>query len=283
VIELTDELWSCFDNGGRRETVAFDAVLALNGKVFRRHKNRRTIRVELGGRSYFIKIHDHIGWGEILKNVLRLRRPVITSEPEVQAIDRLQKLGVPTVSRSGHGWRGRNPARRQSFIITDALEGTRDLLELSNDANLPAMSTALKRLLLERIARIAATLHDNGLNHRDFYLNHFLVAERDLSDWRPGESVALHLIDLHRLQIRARIPERYVAKDLSGLLFSSLDAGITATDCVRFLKIYWGPQWKTRMRSSRRLRRIISRRAIALYRAEHGKEPRLPHGLASFA
>lgn len=60
----------------------FDAVLHLDGKVFREHKHRRTFQTELGGRNYFIKIHGHTGWPEILKNVLRLRKPTLSSIPE---------------------------------------------------------------------------------------------------------------------------------------------------------------------------------------------------------
>ncbi|MST95428.1 MAG: hypothetical protein EXS33_09225 [Pedosphaera sp.] len=39
----------------------------------------------------------------------------------------------------------------------------------------------LKRALLEKIAALARTLHEGGVNHRDFYLCHFLVKNRD---WR---------------------------------------------------------------------------------------------------
>ena len=36
----------------------------------------------------------------------------------------------------------------------------------------------LKRVLVQRIATIARTLHGAGMNHRDFYLCHFLTRDR---------------------------------------------------------------------------------------------------------
>ena len=48
----------------------FVAVEALQGEVFRELEARRTLRTEVGGQSYFVKIHRGVGWGEIIKNLL---------------------------------------------------------------------------------------------------------------------------------------------------------------------------------------------------------------------
>ena len=100
------------------EDRVFDSIMAVRGEVYRNHKNRRTIRVEIEGKRYFIKSHGHSGWMEIFKNTLRLRLPVLTAAPEWLGIQRLNELGVPTMRCAGYACRGRNPARMESFIIT---------------------------------------------------------------------------------------------------------------------------------------------------------------------
>jgi heptose I phosphotransferase len=265
---------------------AFDAIMQLQGEVFREHKNRSTFRAIIGGRAYFVKIHGQTAWGEIMKNALRGRWPVLTAAPEWHAIGRLEKLGVPTVNGVGYGCRGRFPHRRQSFIITEALEGMIHLDELPQALDRLRVGAseraAMYRRIVNELARISRLLHSNGLNHRDYYLNHFMIRDRDWSQWRVGDDLILHVIDLHRMQIRARgTPRRWMIKDISGLLFSAFDAGPTRHDCLRFLRRYWGDGWRERWRNSGLWRRQVLSRAVSLYRSERGRSPRLPAGLAS--
>ena len=69
--EPFDVLWKDQD--------AFDAVFALEGEVFRNIKNRKTFRIEVDGRGFFIKIHRGVGWREIFKNLLQFKLPVISA------------------------------------------------------------------------------------------------------------------------------------------------------------------------------------------------------------
>ena len=59
----------------------------------------------------------------------------------------------------------------------------------------------LKRILAGKLGQIARKLHVNGINHRDFYLCHFLYEVDSLDP-------SLYLIDLHRAQLRNRTPLR---------------------------------------------------------------------------
>jgi len=281
ILELSEHLREHLPRGGRG---AFDAVLALEGETYRRHKHRHTFRCEIGGRDYFVKIHRHTGWREILKNVLRLRIPTLTARPEREAIRRLESLGVATVRAAGYGVRGRNPARLESFIITEALGGMMHLDDAAREwAGLaPARRRRRHRRAIRELAIIARAMHGDGLNHRDFYLNHFMLPRREWRAIGRDEPLDLHVIDLHRVQIRDRTPPRWIAKDLSGLLFSSFDAGLESRDALRFLRVYWGGAWRDRLRRERLYLRHIIRRAVRLYRSERGRRPRLPVGLASF-
>lgn len=264
---------------------AFDRILALRGEIYRHHKHRRTIRIELGGESYFLKIHRRPGWGEILKNVPRGRVPTITARPEVKAIRQCQSLGIATTPVAGWGVRGRNPARIESFLLTNALKDMMHLDELAADW---AGLTGSRRFHLQQntirdVARIARAFHTNGLNHRDFYLCHFMLPRRDWRQWSPAQPLNIHVIDLHRMQIRSGVPQRWRIKDISGLLFSSLDAGLTARDWLRFLSIYFNQPWRDVLRGHRRFLAVTRRRAVRLYQSEHGRPAPPPAGRANSA
>ena len=53
-----------------QEKDTFEEIARLSGEEFRRVKTRRTFRIEIGGKGFFIKHHTGVGWGEILKNLL---------------------------------------------------------------------------------------------------------------------------------------------------------------------------------------------------------------------
>ena len=90
----------------------FDMVEALQGEVFRELEGRRTLRVEAGGRGYFVKIHRGVGWREIVKNLLSARLPVLGARNEWQAIRRIDEHGVATMKAVAYGERGCNQARQ---------------------------------------------------------------------------------------------------------------------------------------------------------------------------
>ena len=75
-------------------------------------------------------------------------------------------------------------------------------------------------------------MHQNGINHRDFYICHFLLDHTKL------DAMQLYLIDLHRAKCRKKTGKRWLIKDLAGLYFSSLDIGLTQRDLLRFMREY---------------------------------------------
>jgi len=253
---------------------AFDQLMDCEGEKFRHVKTRRTVKFERGGRHYFIKIHRACGWCEVWKNWLGFKRPVTSARMEWEAIDRLQALNVPTLNVVGRGIRGRVPANQESFVVTEALEGMISLEQLTQKwGTLPARQRILlKRELIQKVARVARTIHRNGLNHRDFYLCHFIVKHRDWSRWDPAESLTLHLIDLHRMQHRPAVPERWWVKDVTGVLFSALDCDLTRNDLLRFSRIYWECSVRELCRDRQGIIQKIYRKARRLYASIHGRE-----------
>jgi heptose I phosphotransferase len=138
------------------------------------------------------------------------------------------------------GERGWNPARRLSFLITEALEPSVDLETFCAGGGLAALGVAERRRLVARVAGLARTLHEHGLNHRDFYLCHLLLDTAPRWRARPPADRPLYLIDLHRLQQRRRTPWRWRRKDLASLCYSARQAGCNRRDEFHFLRHYQG-------------------------------------------
>jgi heptose I phosphotransferase len=239
-------------------TNRFGAIMRARGEIYRELEGRRTQRIELGGRGYFIKQHFGVGWREIFKNLLQWRLPVISAKNEWRAIRHCQRLGVPTLEIMGFGCRGVNPAQRQSFLLTSELTHVISLEDFCKDWRLTPPAAALKRSLINEVARSARLLHDSGANHRDFYLCHFLRDER-----APH---TLYLIDLHRAQIRSVTPRRWRVKDLAGLYFSSKDIGLTSRDLLRFIKDYRQAPLRTIFNRESHFWKRVKQRGDKLYR-----------------
>lgn len=215
---------------------AFLAVEALSGEVFRELDGRRTLRSEVAGRAYFVKIHRGIGWREIFKNLVSLRLPVLGAQNEWRAIRRLGEIGVDSMRVVAYGRRGGNPARQHSFIVTEELAPALSLEDFCLGWTREPPPVTLKRALIARVAGMARAMHRAGVNHRDFYLCHFLL---HLDPAPTAAAFRLSLIDLHRAQCRARLPRRWRDKDLAALYFSALDIGLNQRDLWRFLLTYF--------------------------------------------
>ena len=227
-IDMPAELASLFEGD------VFDRVMSLQGRIYRDVPGRKTIQVELGGQSCFVKQHFGVGWREVLKNLLSLRLPVFSARTERDAIRRLGELGIPTTPALAYGERGWNPVTRQSFLITQDLGDIVSLEDFCRDWPVNPPPLQLKRRLMLEVARIARTLHGHGMNHRDFYLCHFCLDRPALAQGR----VVLYLIDLHRVGLRDEIRPRDRMKDLAALYFSVMDIGLSRRDYLRFLAAY---------------------------------------------
>lgn len=240
----------------------FVEVEQLQGRVYRALEGRRTLRTEVNGQGFFVKIHRGIGWGEIFKNLLTAKAPVLGAGQEWLAIQRLHEIGVPTMTAVAYGERGANPAAQHSFIITEELAPTISLEDYTANWLEQPPQPALKRALIAEVARMAGDMHRAGVNHRDFYICHFLLhTDKPVtaSDFR------LSLIDLHRAQVRSDTPARWRNKDLAGLYFSALDIGLTRRDKLRFLRGYFKAPLRDVLASQASLLNWLERRADKLY------------------
>lgn len=240
----------------------FAAAFAIEGEVFRVLEQRQTLAFTVGGKRYFIKRHRGITWGEILKNLLSLRLPVVSARNEYRAIRKLQELGVRAPVIAAYGRRGLLPGQLESFLVTEDV-GPHTTLEdycLPWKAKAPAF--AEKRALIEELADISHTLHGNGVCHRDYYLCHFL---------RTNADAPLTVIDLHRALVKAELGERWAIKDIAGLYFSAMDAGLTRHDLFRFMRSYRRCSLRDTLVRDRTFWEAVRARAQRLYRRQHGQ------------
>lgn len=249
-------------------TDPFEQVFHLEGDEYRNMDGRRTLRFELLGQSYFVKMYKGLGWWPIIRSIVTFRMPpILSAKNEWVAIGLLKALNVETLTVVAYGERGKSPARRQSFLVTEDLAQTESLEEFCRDWPRCPPPVAMKRALIQRVADISRSLHQNGINHRDYYLCHFLL---DISEGRRSidpENFHLYLIDLHRVQYRKNLPERWRLKDLSALYFSSLEIGLTSRDFYRFLRRYYGMGLREVMNQHEKLlSEIVQRGAYLLKR-----------------
>ncbi|WP_275628397.1 lipopolysaccharide core heptose(I) kinase RfaP [Pseudomonas sp. 273] len=240
----------------------FVEVERLQGKVYRELEGRRTLRTEVDGRGYFVKIHRGIGWGEIFKNLLSAKLPVLGAGQEQCALERLHQAGVATMTAVAYGERGSDPARQHSFIVTEELAPTVDLEQLSLNWLREPPAPRFKRALIDEVAKMVGTMHRAGVNHRDCYICHFLLH----TDRAPTpDDLRLSVIDLHRAQTRAATPRRWRDKDLAALYFSALDIGLTQRDKLRFLRGYFRKPLRDILREEAALLAWMERKAARLY------------------
>ncbi|MDP2246621.1 MAG: lipopolysaccharide core heptose(I) kinase RfaP [Nitrosomonadales bacterium] len=247
----------------------FDGVMSLQGEVFRDVPGRKTIRVELQGKSYFVKQHFGVGWPEIFKNLLSAKWPILTAETEWSAIQKLDEVGIPTTPAVAYGVRGANPATLQSFLITEDLGDIISLETLCADWKINPPDRRFKRHLLIKVAELARKLHDGGMNHRDFYICHICLDNAKLAQ---GE-IYLYLIDLHRVGIRPVIASSDRMKDMAALYFSAMEAGLSKRDYLRVLRHYRQMPLRRIFKEELDFWCKVSVRAAKLYQKFHGKMP----------
>ncbi len=261
----------------------FDWFLTQQGEAHRTVKNRLTYEVRLGDLHFYVKRHLGCGWGEVIKEWYRFRKPVVSARTEWEGAEKLAAADVRVPKVLGKGERGSYPHAVESFVALEALENCESLEHARADW-LDVKGTrwiALKRALIKEVGAMCGKMHRSGINHRDCYLCHFLINRDVVRQWQEGDDTPLTLIDLHRVQQRVTVPHRWLIKDLRSLLFSAMEVGLTSTDCARFFKAYLGSDWKGQLRQNQELWKKVQQGALKMYIGWHQREPVLPKLLRS--
>jgi heptose I phosphotransferase len=120
---------------------------------------------------------------------------------------------------------------KESFLLTDDLgEASRlnDFLKVNGAVPCRGKVLETKKRIVENLADITRKMHSAGMNHRDYYLCHILMDNKE----------RLYVIDLHRVNVRDKVGKRWMVKDLAALLFSSLEVPVTHGQRLAFYKRY---------------------------------------------
>ena len=73
------------------------------------------------------------------------------------------------------------------------------------------------------------------------------------------------------MQIRTKVPMRWLVKDLASIYFSSLDIGLSKRDAIRFIREYSGTSAREAL-ENKQFWQAVNRRTKKLYRKDHGRE-----------
>ena len=221
-----------------RDKDPFEEVEKISGRVVRAVDSRRTVRFEVEGKGYYLKLHHGTEFKEVIKNLFSFRMPVLGADREWNAIHKLAQNGVDTMKGVAYGERGSNPLKKTSFIITEELERACSLRVYWNRVH-PSLS--VQRVLIDRVAAMVRKMHGCGINHRDCYMGHFLIREPFDGQHGKSEDLLISIIDLHRAIVRDgnHVPIRWRNKDLVELLFSARTVHFPTHNVYRFMRAYF--------------------------------------------
>ena len=238
--------------------------------------SRATVVLTRNGQTFFLKRHFGVGWGEIVKNLLSLKWPVVSARNEYHALRDLPQHGIRTARWAAYGWDGLSPATRRSFILMEGLAHVDSLENLAPGwlAGPSPIGVTARRALIRAVGRLARQLHDSGRVHQDFYICHMLAQGRQAVPVDSPAEIDLVLIDLHRAQRRCHCRRRPFVKDLAALAFSCMDLPLSQRDLFCFAKSYTGlDQRRDAIPKRRREWARVLTRATRLYERVHGKPP----------
>lgn len=252
----------------------FRLIDCAQGKVVRCKDGRKTQRYEINGEGFYFKFHDGIGWSEIIKNLLQLRLPILGARNEWQAINRFHQLGLNTMTAVAFGERGADPSRKQSFLVTEELTNVISLEDFMEPWAKTPPEPSMKRVLIKKVAQIVRIMHNNGINHRDLYICHFLLDINSVAE--NINNPRLNLIDLHRAQMRNKVPMRWLVKDLGSLYFSVLNLGFSKEDIYRFLAVYFQKPLRDIFSEHKMLLSLSKSKAKKLYIRDFKTAPAFP-------
>ena len=102
----------CFVREDLAECLVPETILdwgaEVTGQTVRAAIGRRTLKIDLDGRTFYLKLHTGIGLKELFKNWLSFRQPVFGARNEYQACRYLESVGIraPIVAGLEQRWAG---------------------------------------------------------------------------------------------------------------------------------------------------------------------------------
>lgn len=222
--------------------------------------DRVTVRLEahdpLTGQQHavYVKRHTRPPVRDLVKDWIRLRRPLVGARPEWEALQQFHEAGLPTMEPILLGERGGS-----SLLMTRALDGCEKLSDPRFGLSQPGVSSPERERLLAELPVLTRSMHRSGLHHQDYYLGHL---------FRRRDDGRLFIIDLGRARRLVPLSRHWIVKDLAQLRFSA--GGVTDDEWGEFLTAYLGHETDG---SRGALERAIDRKVLSI--ARHSAKHRL--------
>lgn len=156
------------------------------------------------------------------------------AEKEFHLAHLLRGRGVDTIRPIALGERRRHGMLLESYLLTEAIPNGLTLFELIERCILTGRMDFPARMrfhLTEELARLAATIHETGIEHRDLHERNIIV-QRQLDD-----RFRLFILDLHELRLHRKVDWSCASRELArmGRYFT---LRTSASDRLRFFRHY---------------------------------------------
>lgn len=204
-----------------------------NAPILKKNKFRSVARIELGNKVFYLKRHFW-PWRERLRSI----NPLLKKEDAKNEWDSmllLNSLGFNTMTPVAFGEKKKLAMSYFSLTLTENLYNAEKLEVFFPKHFKPPLNHEKindKRAYIKKLAVLTRDLHNNGLNHQDFYLGHILLRQ---------EENKFFIIDVQRMHKNTTISLHDKVKDLAQLTYSATGLGVfTKTDLMRFFHVYTG-------------------------------------------
>lgn len=222
--ELKDRL---FDNNGFR----LDQWLRQGRATLVKSGAGRTIyHVRLPDLDIYVKHFRVTNALNLLHQLIRQGR----AEKEFRLANLLHSCGVDTIKPIALGERWRHGILLESYLLSEAIPRGITLYELierwvrTGRMDFPPK---LRFHFAEELAKLAATIHDTGIEHRDLHERNIVAQTMDDGFYR------FFILDLHELQIHQPLDWSRAQKEL-GRMGRYFTLRTSAADRLRFFKKY---------------------------------------------
>ena len=178
-----------------------------DGLLLATARTRRTFRLDLGGRAFFLKIQ----WMPRLRPRYFLRPSAYARE--VRAFARMEVLGLRTPEVIALGERRRFGFLAASLLVTAGVPGAVDLESWAREGFLPRDGIPPVRELLAELDRTVAAIHERGRRFGDLKWRNILAA--------PPDGKGSHLVFIDQRRFRS-CPTRRLGRGIGAADFRLL-------------------------------------------------------------
>lgn len=148
---------------------SLDTVFALQGEKIASDPLSEVIRVQVGSRHYYVKRYH--GAGKHLRRFIG--RPRVRAE--WRNLLYFRAWGIPVATVVGYGMEKRFGGFQRGALITEELQGTRDMARLAAEHDPRLQEPRWARHVLHQIADATRIMHEYRFAHNDLKWRNILV------------------------------------------------------------------------------------------------------------